>query len=281
MIFKLRFFVLSFYTRYMPTKLKKKRANFKAPEEEKNDTDTPPVRQIVEVVSDTVPVPEAIETIKKDTEEIKEAVEEIEEHIEEDHAQAPELHEESEDDTSSKEIDHRSVVASLFAKEQPVEVAPEITVIDPQKKSFAVWVGLMLGIVSAVGVGLLLFVKGPQHFSNLLAKPTPTNTPTLAPTPTTLSVNRKDIHIRVVNGGGTAGAAGKMKSFLENLGYSVDSVGNSTDYTFTTTEISVKSGHDSITTLLKSDLGSEYTLGSSSADLADSADYDALVTVGK
>lgn len=224
-------------------------------------------RQVVEVVEEAESVPEAIETIKRDTVEIDNAVSEIEEHLEE--VKEPEI------------VDHRSVVQSLFAKERDEAVAPAITISEPKEKSMAVWIGLMLGIVAAVGFSLLLFVKGPTSMTSIFAKPTPTPTETPIPQPTTIMLNRKDIKVSVVNGGGVSGAGAKMKVFLEELGYTVTSVGNSSTYNFDTTEINVKPGRGDIAELLQSDLKLDYSLGSTSATLEGDVDYDALVTVGK
>jgi len=89
------------------------------------------------------------------------------------------------------------------------------------------------------------------------------------------------VKVSVINGGGTPGAGSKMKTFLEEKGYTVVSVGNAEEYTYTDTEILVKSGKDEFATLLADDLKADYVLGTSSATVEESADYDAQVIVGK
>jgi hypothetical protein len=96
-----------------------------------------------------------------------------------------------------------------------------------------------------------------------VAKPTPT----LAPTPTVATPNRADITIEVLNGGGVPGAAGKMKTFLEDKGYKVGSTANADAYTFDETEIDVKPGKEAYLKLLQADLASDYTVGTSTATL--------------
>jgi len=274
----------------MPPKAKKKRASLKLDEMsgQIKDTDVaevvvaeesePPVRQVVEVVEEGA-VPDAIETIKKDAEEIGEAVEAIEEEVEQ-------LKEEVQPDVvpprMQEEVQENSKgVESLFVKSEP-GVAPEITVVGKRGPSLGVWVGAMLGVALAIGVSLILLVRGPSTLSFLSPKPTPTPTPTIAvPTPSPVAVTRSDVKVSVINGGGTPGAGSKMKTFLEEKGYTVVSVGNAEEYTYTDTEILVKSGKDEFATLLADDLKADYVLGTSSATVEESADYDAQVIVGK
>lgn len=277
---------------HMPPKGKKKRASLKldstgevqeltSVEAVAVEEKEPPVRQVVEVVEEDV-VPEAIETIKKDAEEIAEAVEEIEEEVKEEeaaapmpeHVPAPQVHEEPE---SSK-----GGVESLFVKSEP-GINPEITVVGKKSTPLGVWVGAMLGVALAIGVSLILLVKGPSTLSFITpAKPTPTPQPTAVPTPSAAVLNRADVKIRVVNGGGTPGAGSKMKTFLEGKGYTVASVGNAEEYTFTETVITAKADKAAYVTLLTDDLKSDYSLGTSTASAVEAdAAYDVLVTVGK
>lgn len=278
----------------MPPKGKKKRASLKldstgvvqevtAAEETPIEEKETPVRQVVEVIEEESVVPEAIETIKKDAEEIAEAVEEIEEKVQEENTE-PEVHE-----PVSAPIHHeesidpaKAGVESLFVKSEP-GINPEITVVGKKSTPLGVWVGAMLGVALAIGVSLILLVRGPSTLSFMApAKPTPTPMPTAVPTPSVAALNKSDIKVRVVNGGGTPGAGSKMKTFLEGKGYTVASVGNADEYTFTETVITAKADKTAYVTLLMDDLKSEYSLGTStgSAVEADAA-YDVLVTVGK
>lgn len=275
----------------MPPKAKKKRASLKL------DTDSgqiqesesvvvevnePPVRQVVEVVEEESTVPEAIETIKKDAEEIAEAVSDIEEEVKEEGLES-----------AKKEMPHVSVatnevvetpkgggVESLFVKSEP-GINPEITVVGKRGTSLGVWVGAMLGVALAIGVSLILLVRDPSTLPFMAAKPTPTPTPTVEPTPSPVTVSRADVKVSVLNGGGTPGAGSKMKAFLEGKGYTVVSVSNAKEYTYTETEVLVKSGKDDYAKLLSDDLKTDYVLGTSSATVEEGAAYDAQVIVGK
>lgn len=273
----------------MPPKSKKKRAKLQLDADsgqitgtdESKEKESASVRQVVEVVEED-PVTESLETIKKDVEEIEDAVEIVEEELEEkktdDVSEVSEATEESNNDDDTK-----GSVESLFVKSTS-PVTPDITVVGKRDKSLGVWIGATLGVVMAAGVSLLFLVNGPPSFLSFSqAAPTPTPTETPKPTPTTkaASLEREDITISVLNGGGVAGAGGKMKDFLESKGYVVDSVGNADEYTYTETVIAVKSGDDGIAKLLLDDLASDYTVSEEAETLDDDVTYDAQVIVGE
>ena len=218
----------------MPPKPKRKRASFKetVSVEAKPDVhqsafeasetgEKPSVRQVVEVVEEQV-VPESIETICKDAQEIEEAVENLEDAVRVSPVadEGVPMHHSEESSTPVAEEKPMDKVDSIYASKSS-DIRPEITVIGKKDKSLAVWVGAMLGIAVAVGVGLIFLIKGSSALPSLGAKPTPTAAPTVVPTPTiapATTVSRKDIAVRVLNGGGVVGAASKMKTFLEGRG---------------------------------------------------------------
>lgn len=270
----------------MPPKGKKKRASLQldtsSGQIKEAEVSESSVRQIVEVVEDGE-IPDAIETIKKDAAEIEEVVETIEEKIEDKIPKTQEKQVPVEDQPVSEEVseDTRGSVESLFTTATST-VQPEITVVKKRNTSIGVWIGAMLGVVLAVGVSLIFLVRGPSSISFLSPKSTPT--PIKLPTPTALpisQVNRKDITVSVLNGGGVAGAGSKMKALLESKGYVVSSVSNAQEYSHDQTEILAKSGKDEITALLKEDLKVDYSLASETGVVDTNAKYDAQVIVGK
>ncbi|MEK7532835.1 MAG: LytR C-terminal domain-containing protein [Patescibacteria group bacterium] len=276
----------------MPPKAKKKRASLKldamsgqveeseSTEEKEEDVKEPTVRQVVEVVEDST-VSEAMDTIKKDAEEIEEAVETIEEEVQEERSVANTSQSTSTPSTREEVAgDSQKSVESIFEKSN-TGVHPEITVVGKRGPSLGVWVGAMLGVALAIGVSLVLLIRGPSTLPFMAAQPTPTPEPTAIPTPSPATVSRIDIKVRVTNGGGTPGAGSKMKTFLEGKGYTVASVANADAYTYTQTEISVKSDKAAYKSLLTDDLKADYSLGTASAVITESAPYDAEVIVGK
>jgi hypothetical protein len=186
----------------------------------------------------------------------------------------------------SADVKRRELVDELFQKriDKPAPVVPEITARRERKgKPVYSWA---IGIITAclvIGVSLLLFSGKSFKLPKLAAKPTPTPTPTViaTPTPTPEEVKKSSVTIQVLNGGGKAGAATKMKTLLESKGYTVKDTGNADAYTYDKTEIVVKASKQSLLSVLESDLSPTYTLGTSAATLAESAAYDARVTVGK
>jgi len=112
-------------------------------------------------------------------------------------------------------------------------------------------------------------------------KATPTSKVTSNPIDKTTGLNRSKLSIVVQNGSGEAGAAGAAASFLKDLGYTVVSTGNADNFNYTNVKIQIKAEKSEFLSLLKKDLGTQYTVGSSSSDLSASASADALVIIGK
>lgn len=116
-------------------------------------------------------------------------------------------------------------------------------------------------------------------------KKTPTPTPTLKPTSNPVDkatgFDRSELSVEVKNGGGVRGVAGKMADVLRGLGYNIASTGNADNFDYENTVIEVKSEKSKYLQLLKSDLSSSYTIGTTSSSLSASSSADAVVIVGK
>lgn len=110
---------------------------------------------------------------------------------------------------------------------------------------------------------------------------TPTAKPTQKPIDSSTGLDRSDLTVVVQNGSGQAGVAKTGVEFLTNLGYDVSSPENADKEDYTGITIQVKAGNSKYLTLLKNDLAKEYTITTSSSDLADSFSTDALVIIGK
>lgn len=177
----------------------------------------------------------------------------------------------------------KQLVEEIFTKNDGIKsnMAPE-----NRKSNSILLVWALIVIVAAITTGLgLLFFSGKSNNQTQKAPsvvPTQEITTTPAPSaiPTVPSIAKEDINIEVLNGGGVAGAASKMKDFLVRLGYKVGDTGNASDYSYEKTEIHVKSGQENIADMLSSDLEDDYTLGSSSADLDADSEYDVRIIVG-
>lgn len=171
------------------------------------------------------------------------------------------------------------VMAELFGSKDTA-FSEEIT--SHSKKNpmmFVMWI--IAGIAAAVLVGGSIFAFAKKSTKTVSFVPTPTVAPEPTATPTPEPINKLDFSIKVFNGGGVKGAAGKMKTLLEEKGYKVSETGNTSDFNHPKTEIYVKAGKENLLSSLESDLKDSYSLGTSAATLEDSASTDAQVIVGK
>lgn len=111
--------------------------------------------------------------------------------------------------------------------------------------------------------------------------PSPTPRPTSNPVDPASGLDRSTLNVEIRNGSGVAGVAGKAADFLKSLGYRVSAIGNADNFDYQSIFIEVKSTKSSFLPLLRKDLATDYTIGSTSADLSATSSADALVIVGK
>ncbi len=234
-------------------------------DEEKQEEARPPVTQVVEVVEENPEMPAEAEPVNEPPIETPSGT------------SAPQ-----EPESRERSV-RKSMVEELYTTGRKPGVMPEISV---HKKSpiASLFVWAIVTIIVALATGGILFAIAKKTSPvNLFMRPapTPTATPIATPTPAPVTVDKTSFEIQVLNGGGTPGAAGKMKTFLEDKGYSVLGTGNTDEYSYTTTEIHGKTTMKDAIANLEEDLKSTYTLGTVAADLAASASADVEVIVGK
>lgn len=260
------------YTKTMPSRRRKVTANKltataeSAAVRETQEESRPVVTQVIEVVEEEIPVGEP-ETAVSAPEE----------------APAPEEPEVSEKEPTAESVTRKEKVEELYQGVKESSVMPEISV-HKNKPTASIFVWAIVTILVALVTGGILFAAAKKTSPvSLFARPTPTPTatPTPLPTPTPVAIDKTSFEIKVLNGGGTPGAAGKMKTFLEEKGYTVTATGNTDEYTYTTTEIHGKTTMKDAIANLQADLTGTYTLGTVSADLSASASADVQVIVGK
>lgn len=175
----------------------------------------------------------------------------------------------------SEEADEKRkvLVDELFQKKEPV-------LTNRKTHPLLLWAIGTVVVCLVVG-GALLLVSGKKGSLSLVVSSKPTPIPQATPSPTPGVVSRASLSIQVLNGGGVAGAASKMKKALEDKGYTVSDTGNAPSYTYDTTEILVKLSKKAYLPLLEEDLKDSYTLGTSAATLEERVSFDAQVIVGK
>ncbi len=199
---------------------------------------------------------------------------------------------ESEAETDNEEIDEKEkkeaeVMHELFDKDAKVGY-PEIT---EHKSNFfktvVTWSVLVFLGAILLGALLVFFLRGNSTVTTgNISTPAPTQsavntTPevTLSPTPAA-DIDKSDITVDILNGGGVKGAGAKMKALLEKEGYKIGNVGNAEEYSYEETEIVVKKDKETYLELLKKDLSADYTVGKATTG-AFAGTADAQVIVGK
>lgn len=177
----------------------------------------------------------------------------------------------------------------------------------PKKSRRLIFIIFFVILIGALFFGGKSFI-GPetekQDESNIAPSPTeqtesPTDTPTPAESPTTkptvipttrptanpvdkaTGLDRSTLSLEVQNGSGEFGAASKASEALKAFGYHIIAIGNADSFNYETATIKIKSDKSDFLSLLKKDLGFNYTIGSASADLSASSSADAIVIIGK
>lgn len=252
-------------------------------EEKPVEESRPPVTQVVEIIEEDITVNPPRQPTDESPMESKAEEPTVQEKMSDELSESARPGEEPKE--SEEPATRKSMVEELYSDEKKTTVMPEISMHrrGGQRKSLMVWA--VVTIIVALLTGGILFAASRKGsgLPNLFVRPTPTPTsaPTPTPTPTPAAVDKATFSIQVLNGGGTPGAAGKMKSFLVGKGYKVSDTGNTPDYTYDTTEIHGKSTMTDAVANLKADLKDDYTLGTVASDLDASASADVQVIVGK
>lgn len=251
---------------------------------EKEERKSSPVTQVVEVVEDSSSL--------EDSTSLETQANDLLEHSVKTQPEPSVTHTAKDSDQEDVRVDiddsdekRKVLVDELFQKKKQVPeagVMPEISAHHSQKKNPIVY--WAIGIVSAcvvIGVSMVLFSGKKLSMPSLVV--VPTSTPTVAsstPTPTSAEVKKDAVTIQVLNGGGKAGAATRMKKLLEEKGYTVKDTGNTEEYTYDKTEVHTKATKKEYLSLVEGDLSGDYSMGTSAADLEESVAYDIRVIVG-
>jgi hypothetical protein len=172
-------------------------------------------------------------------------------------------------------------------KEEPVKIEKEVK---PKKESSfnILWIlipgMLLLGLL--IG-GIFAYFFGIQKISDSNKPNTTENQditvePTVTPSSTPLaspSANLSKYKIKILNGSGISGEAGKVQTLIEAAGFTVLSTGNATTYDFTKTQITLKTGIDpDFVTALVTALKKNYQTGDPKT--VSTQTNDVTVTVG-
>lgn len=150
---------------------------------------------------------------------------------------------------------------------------------------------LLIGFV--VIIGLALIGGGIWVSQKALKKGSSSEeaTPTVAPeptlkieeiTPTTNpALKRSELKIKVLNGIGVPGEAGKVADFLEEQGYLNVKTGNADNYDYQKITIQIKDAKKDFAALLINDLKSDYAVNEKITSLSADDSFDAVLILGK
>lgn len=148
--------------------------------------------------------------------------------------------------------------------------------------AFGISLGALYGISKLKLPGFSGFAAPKLAISNPFVKPTETPTPTRVPTATptpTPEVDRTEINIKVLNGGGVPGKATVVKTILQEKGYEGILTGNADNFDYEKTEIRVKEENDSLFDVVAADLADNVTVTTPSKLDEDEA-ADVIVVIG-
>lgn len=144
---------------------------------------------------------------------------------------------------------------------------------------------IIIGVLTIVilGAGGYFYYKSTKSQSaNDSMQPTVTVSEEPTATPTPEEVNKSEFTIRILNGSGIVGEAGRAKDLLEGGGFTIDSTGNADNYDYADTVIQAgDTVKQAWVDSLKESLGTKYNVKSSTETIADGVEADVVVIIGK
>jgi len=156
--------------------------------------------------------------------------------------------------------------------------------LQPQGKRYFLIVLLVIVFLSLIGSGIFVYqraVSNRQTAEEEVNPPADELVEEIEPTTAPESeLKRADLNIKVLNGSGAPGTAGKAQQFLEDLGYEEIEADNAGSYDYQETEIAIKKDKEDYLEMLTDDLSEKYTLAAETELLDENSEFDAVITVG-
>lgn len=170
--------------------------------------------------------------------------------------------------------------------EKPIQKAEPIIYEEEKKfnaKTFALLVFLFFLVGAVVSGGIIVYKKSMSLNSSAVkgVDVTPSPSPSIAPTSTPVLIDKENLKISILNGGGVAGAGKIAKDYLESLGYKNIKPGNAENFNYKLTGISVKKNKEESVDQLKKDLSSKYEISEQVLSLDESSEFDIIIIIGK
>jgi hypothetical protein len=147
---------------------------------------------------------------------------------------------------------------------------------------------VLIGL-AVVGGGIFVYQKSLKRKGEKSIIPTPTvSLPTPQPTENleisvspSPKLNRANLKVKILNGTGIPGAAGKAAELLEKLGWEGIKIGNADSFDYEKIVIKIKDSKKDYLEILRADLSSKYALEEKTQTLAEDDKFDAIVILGK
>lgn len=139
-------------------------------------------------------------------------------------------------------------------------------------------------LLGALLGGIVYYQRNISGIKISVTTPTPTPIESgQAPTPTaTPTADVTKYEIKILNGSGISGEAGKAKSLLGKAGFTVSSTGNASNYSYTKSVIQAKSVVEKeFISKVTEALSKSYTVDSKTGVLPPSSGDDVIVIIGK
>lgn len=139
---------------------------------------------------------------------------------------------------------------------------------------------LLVALVSAI---FYFFFTGSLKFEPSQQPVVETVSPTQAPTatPTPVEFNRSELSVNVLNGSGVGGAAGKMQTLLEDLGYEDIEVGNAETSDYINVTLQLKQDYEQFGELISEDLKDDYVVNDNIEALDSDSEFDVVIIIGQ
>lgn len=94
-----------------------------------------------------------------------------------------------------------------------------------------------------------------------------------------IELNREDLTLRIENGAGISGIAGRTQTFMEELGYQVSAIDNADETGRTTTLVQIKESKADYLGLFEQDMQEDFSI-ETQRDLDENLEYDVLIIIG-
>lgn len=190
---------------------------------------------------------------------------------------------EAEEKTPGKE--EKGEISSDEIKEWLKEVRPDTTkeVEKSSKSNFSgIFVVLIVLLLLGAAAGGFYYYKtkvgGTPKQEESVAQETPTSVPTATPVD---AVDYSKYVLRVNNGSGVAGEAGRVAKLFEDIKFKEVTAGNADKSDYTITVVSYKKDvPEGVFEKVKEILSTTYSVEKAEESLSDTSDYDVVITVG-